>query len=165
MIIVSDTTPVNYLVLIGEIELLPALYGQILLPPAVHLELQQSGTPAPVVAWARSLPAWAQVKAPQQIGFTARLDPGEREAIALALEEKATLVLMDEQRGRAFARQQGLIVTGTLGVLEDAASRGLVDLPRAFQQLQGTSFQVSAALLQAILQRNALAPQPPEPVS
>ena len=157
MIIVSDTSPINYLVLIDEIELLHTLYDQILLPPAVHVALQHPNTPSSVVDWAQHLPYWVKVKAPQQLVFAAHLNPGESQAIALAIEENAILLLIDEQRGRAFARQQGLTVTGTLGVLEDGAQRGLVDLPIALQRLQKTSFQVSDSLLQAILHRNARA--------
>ena len=123
MIIVSDTSPINYLVLIDEIELLHTLYDQILLPPAVHVELQHPNTPSSVVDWAQHLPYWVKVKAPQQLVFAAHLNPGESQAIALAIEENAILLLIDEQRGRAFARQQGLTVTGTLGVLEDGATR------------------------------------------
>ena len=63
MIVVADTTPLNYLVLIGQIELLSVLYQRVLIPQEVHRELQQSRTPATVSQWAASLPAWCEVRA------------------------------------------------------------------------------------------------------
>ena len=59
----DDTTALNYLVLIGQIELLSALYQRVLIPQEVHRELQQSRTPPPVSHWAASLPAWCEVRA------------------------------------------------------------------------------------------------------
>jgi predicted nucleic acid-binding protein len=62
MIVVADTTPLNYLILIGEIELLSALYERILIPREVHQELQRIKSPPPVRAWAACLPAWCEVR-------------------------------------------------------------------------------------------------------
>ena len=66
----------------------------------------------------------------------ADLDPGEHDAILLALQVKADLVIMDEREGVEEARRLGLIVTGTLGVLDRAAERGLIDLPSAVASLR-----------------------------
>ncbi|MBI1790796.1 MAG: DUF3368 domain-containing protein [Acidobacteria bacterium] len=85
--------------------------------------------------------------------FDARLsglDAGEREAIALALDLPADLVLLDETKGRAAAAELGLIVSGTLGVIERAVPRGLLDLAAALGRLRETSFRASPKLLQSI---------------
>ncbi len=155
MLVISDTSPLNYLVLIEEIELLPRLYGQITLPGAVHQELQHPATPARVMAWAQNLPAWASVETPQYAPVVAGLGRGESEAIALALQHNAALVLIDERRGRNYAVEQGLAVTGTLGILEAAARRGLVNLPIAVSRLRTTSFRASPAAWKAFQERTA----------
>lgn len=86
MIIISDTSPLNYLVLIGQVERLPDLYGQVIIPQAVLDELQAEQTPEGVHAWLMSAPAWLKVQpltgaADSQLDY---LGPGEREAITLA---------------------------------------------------------------------------------
>jgi predicted nucleic acid-binding protein len=157
MIVIADTTPLNYLVLIDQPNLLPHLYGRVLIPPAVYEELQAEGTPAPVRDWAANHPAWLEVRPvllPWDIGLDP-LDEGEREAIALALEMKADLLIVDDRDARIEASRRKLIVIGTLRVLEDAAQLGLIDLPQALQRLQQTTFRASAKLLQAMRDRDA----------
>lgn len=154
MIVVSDTGPINYLVLIEQIGVLPVLHGKILIPPAVHAELQSADTPPPVVEWARQLPDWVEVKIPSMVLLEHGIHLGEAEAIALAIEERAVLLLMDDARGRTYANSQGLRITGTLGVLEAASRRGLVNLPDCIQRLQRTSFRAHPQLLEALLRRN-----------
>jgi predicted nucleic acid-binding protein len=86
MIVVADTSPLNYLILIGEVERLPSLYRKILIPQAVHKELLRAQTPLTVRNWAASLPAWCEersVTGPPDLGLD-DLDLGEREAIQLA---------------------------------------------------------------------------------
>jgi predicted nucleic acid-binding protein len=80
-----------------------------------------------------------------------RLDAGEVAAIALAANHPDALLLMDEAAGRAEAARRGIHVTGTLGILRDAASAGLVDLSSAFAKLKATSFRAPAGLIDAIL--------------
>jgi predicted nucleic acid-binding protein len=84
----------------------------------------------------------------------AHLGAGEREAILLAQEVRAEVLLMDEQDGRQAARSRGLTVTGTLGVLERAAERGLLDLPNTLARLVTTSFRVRDELIQGMLARD-----------
>lgn len=155
MVVVSDTGPINYLVLIGQVELLHHLYGKILLPPAVHAELTQPRTPPEVAVWVRNLPNWVEVRTPKTTLPNLSVDPGEREAISLALEVNASLVLMDDRLGRTEARQQGLDVIGTLGILDAAASRGLVDLSKALHSLRETNFRGSPVLFDEMLRRHS----------
>lgn len=98
MIVIADTSPVNYLVLIQEADLLPRLFGQVLIPPAVFAELKDPQAPPPVRAWLATAPLWLQVHSLRLHPDPALdyLDAGEREAIALAMELKADQVLMDE---------------------------------------------------------------------
>ncbi len=86
MIVVADTSPLNYLVLIGEIQLLPTLYERVLIPEEVHRELQRLQTPPSVQAWAAKLPSWCEVRVVTSTADPAlsELDPGERDAIQLA---------------------------------------------------------------------------------
>ena len=78
-------------------------------------------------------------------------DDGEVPTIALARSIGADLILMDDRDGVAFARAQGFEVTGTRGVLELAARRGLIDLVRAFTRLKATTFHYRQGLLDALL--------------
>jgi len=130
-VVISDTSPLHSLVLIGHVELLPGLYTEVLIPEAVADELRRPATPEPVRRWIADPPQWLQV-----VPLTAlpsfrpldRLDRGEHDAILLALHLKADLVLMDDREGAEEARSLGLSVTGTLGILDRAAERGLIEL-------------------------------------
>jgi predicted nucleic acid-binding protein len=156
MIVIADTTPLNYLVLIDQSNLLPRLYGRVLIPQAVYEEFQAEGAPASVRDWATHHPAWLEVRPallPLGIGLDP-LDPGEREAIALAVELKADLLILDDRDARLEATRRNLMVIGTLRVLEDAAELGLIDLPHAIERLQQTTFRASAKLFQAMLDRD-----------
>ena len=85
-----------------------------------------------------------------------KLDAGEREAIALALELKADLIILDDKDARLEATRRDLRVIGTLRVLEDAAQLDLIDLPIVLQKLQQTTFRASPKLLQGMLDRDAV---------
>src|SRR5258707_9792369 len=104
--IVADTTPLNYLVLIQATEILPNLYRRVLIPPAVKAELAHTNAPDIVRAWISQPPSWLEavpLKLPVDSTLS-HLDAGEGEAISLALELNATLLLMDERDGVNMAR-------------------------------------------------------------
>lgn len=151
MTVVADTGPINYLVLIGEPDVLYALYGGVLLPDAVRLELMNRAAPAAVREWISNPPTWVEIRAVEVPAGLDDLHPGERAAIRLAQEARAELLLLDEKRGRQAARQLGLPVLGTLGVLLDGAQRGLVSLPSSIERLKSTNFRISADVLRRIL--------------
>ncbi|HEX4277913.1 MAG TPA: hypothetical protein VHZ74_21310 [Bryobacteraceae bacterium] len=139
MVVVADTSPLNYLVLIGEIELLPPLYNRILIPQVVMDELKHPAGPTLVSGFAAHPPAWLQIEKmdepglPQPGASIADLDSGELAAIILA-EAHPNALLMDEIAGRAEAARRGIRSIGTLGILRDAALSGLLDLAAAFQK-------------------------------
>ena len=126
MIVVSDTSPLNYLVLIEEVEVLPALFGRVVVPPAVVEELQAPGAPDAVKAWIAAPPSWLEVRSPESTGTSLALGRGEREAICLASELSA-LCLIDDRKARREAERMGVRVTGLLGILAEARDRGLID--------------------------------------
>jgi predicted nucleic acid-binding protein len=155
MIAVADTSPLCYLVLIGEIDLLPELFSQVLVPEAELAELAHRDAPSAVRSWASNLPSWMSVKAvpPLATAGLERLQAGERAAILLAESTLAAIILLDEKAARRIATACGLRVTGILGVLGEAATRGLVELASAIDRLRMTSFRASPALLKATLDR------------
>jgi len=159
-LVVADTTPVNYLVLCQAIDVLRAIYGQVVIPSAVFAELNHERTPPIVRSWVNVLPEWVSVKTPVGPVLHPNLGLGEREAIALAKELNAVELLIDEQLAREFAVQSGLAVTGTVGVLEEAASRNLLDLPLALEKLRRTNFRFEEAMFQSALARLAQRKQP-----
>jgi predicted nucleic acid-binding protein len=85
---------------------------------------------------------------------TSSLDAGERAAIALADHLHADLILMDERRGTRVCLLKGFAVTGTLGILDLAARRGLIDLAEAFSRLKITNFRYRPEMLEHLLQRH-----------
>ena len=155
MIVVADTSPINYLVLIGQIDLLARLYARILIPPAVLAELKHPVAPKAVRDWASDTPEWVEVLSPKNSLNLAQLDPGESEAIALATEMHAEVLLIDERAGRREAVRRGLRVAGTLSVLDEADQAGLVSFDQAVAQLRKTSFRVSQAVLSEVAQKRS----------
>ena len=145
MIAVADTSPICYLILIGEIDLLPKLFSQVLAPQAVLAELLHEDAPATVGSWASNLPDWicASETLPLATSGLEKLQAGEQAAILLAESIKADIILLDEKAARRVAADRGLRVTGILGVLGEAATRGLVELAPAIDRLRVTNFRSS----------------------
>ena len=157
MPVVSNTTPLNYLILIRQADVLREVYGQIVIPQAVLDEMQRGETPVAVRQWIANRPDWIEV---QQVSMAhdvalEELGAGEREAIALAEQLGASAIILDERIARQEASRRGLSVTGTLGVIDKAAERGLLDLAEAFERLQRTTFRASQELYQRFLDRDA----------
>src|SRR5665213_1039777 len=153
-VVVADTSPLNYLVLIGQIDLLRRLYGRVVVPPEVIAELTDGAAPREVLEWIRSRPEWLEVRTPledRSDSALSQIDPGERAAILLAQEERDVLLLIDDAAGRMKASRRHIPNTGTLGVLRAAAMRDLLDLPRALARLGATNFRVSQSLIDALI--------------
>ena len=152
MIIVSNTSPINYLILIGHINLLPELFGAIIIPQAVYSELSDASAPSPFQTWIATPPNWLKIQPVSQSSdaILDLLDPGEREAILLAQEINANLLLLDDMKARRTASERGFPITGILGILDQAATIKLIDLPAAVQNLQSASFWASDSLFQTV---------------
>ena len=155
MIVVSDTSPLRCLAHLGLLDLLRVLYGQVLVPPAVANELLFAKPQFPAID-VTTLP-FVQVQGPHSQQSVqphlSLLDAGEAEALALAVEVGANLVLIDERHGDAVAKQLGLVTIGTLGVLLRGKTAGHVVVvgPLIDQLQQGLGFFVSAALKAQVL--------------
>jgi predicted nucleic acid-binding protein len=149
LIIVSNSSPLIGLGAIGRLELLHGLFGEIFIPDAVVHEVRSVRTSK--VVWVVPRPVEDLLLAQ---ALEAELDRGEAEAIALALELKADLLLMDERRGRRLASGFGLKVLGVLGVLVAAKRQGLIEKvePLLLDLREGAGFRVSEALFQRALE-------------
>jgi len=151
-VVVADTSPINYLVLIGAAEVREQLYRQIVIPEDVFIELTDRGAPSEVREWAANYPDWVEVRnSPRPDAALRELDAGEAAAITLAEMETDVLLLMDEAAGRLEASRRGIPNTGTLGVLRRAAIDGFVDLREALDRLTATNFRVPRALIEELL--------------
>jgi len=153
--VVSDTSPLHYLVLCGSVDVLPALFGEVLIPPKVAQELRHSRTPAAVSAWLATAPSWLKVQAPSQVDLALPVDAGEGEAICLALEVGARALLIDDRKGRTTAGRLGLAVIGTLGILDAASKRGLLDLATVIDRLRHSNARLDPELLTTLLRKTS----------
>jgi predicted nucleic acid-binding protein len=132
MLAVSDTSPISNLASIGRLNLLQAQFSEVRIPPAVAAELTSHPDKAASAAIDASLRQWVSIVTPQDTPLQRMLrrlvDPGEAEAIALASDLCAAIVIIDELEGRILARQLGLSITGTLGILLRAKRNGQLPL-------------------------------------
>ncbi len=130
MIVVSNTSPIINLAAIGQLELLQHIYRTIMIPQAVYHEVAVKGREQPGAIEIQTYD-WFEHYHVQDRGLFSHLeqylDAGEAEAIALAVELKADLLLMDERSGRNIAKQLGVTVIGLLGVLLVAKQRGYIN--------------------------------------
>jgi predicted nucleic acid-binding protein len=125
MIVIADTSPLHYLILLEHADVLQHLYGRVIIPEAVVRELQAQKTPAVVRRWITSPPGWLQIR---QIAVPpdpalVEVDPGEREAISLAETLRADALIIDEKMGRREAQRRKLRVIGTVRVGRCGGSR------------------------------------------
>jgi uncharacterized protein len=152
VIVISDTSPINYLCRIGQIDILHAIFGRVIVPTAVARELGQPATPKSVRDFIAQLPDWLIVQEPANPhAVIADVGAGERQAIALALELSADYLIVDDLGARAVAEQQKIGVIGTLGVLKLAANRGLLPLDSAIDDLRLCEFYLFDKLIEEML--------------
>lgn len=152
-VVIADTGPIHYLVLIGHSEVLPALFEKVIVPSAVYDELARAEAPDAVRDWIKAPPAWLEVQpgSPFEDPSLEGLDDGEQAALALAASLAADLVLMDDRDGVRIARYKGFRVIGTLRVLELGARRGLLDLAEAFERIKRTNFRYRQEIMDELL--------------
>lgn len=157
--VVSDTSPLVYLTRLGHLGWLRELYGAIVLPEAVWKEITVGGKGLPEgnaveAAFASGWMSVRQASLPPELTADEELDPGESEAIALARELSAILII-DDAAGRRVGERLGLRLTGTAGVLLAAKLRGLTpSLKRELDRLQSeTTFRLSEDLRAELLEQ------------
>lgn len=155
ILVVADTGPINYLIQTGQIELLGQLVEKTVLPASVKVELMHKAAPEAVRTWVASPPGWVEIRAAKRLIEAKDISNADREAIALALELDATLLLMEDQQARRCANALGVATLGTVGLLEAAAERELVSLSSALEKLRATSFYITDELIENALQRDA----------
>ena len=155
MLVVADTSPFIGLIKIGHVEVLPRLYGAVMIPPEVAAELASSKRTPDVRAFIASDPPWLSVRAPVRVETITGIDPGECAAISLARELGADLLLIDENKGREAAMARHIRTVRTAAVLFDAANVGVLpDLKSAFDRLKATNFRVPVKVLDELLRRH-----------
>ncbi|TXM64895.1 DUF3368 domain-containing protein [Methylobacterium sp. WL103] len=153
---VADTGPLHYLVLIRRISVLPILLTGVSIPETVRRELSHPEAPVLVRGWMSAPPPWLAIE-PDPTGSDpslGRLDAGEREALRLASALSADLILMDDRAGVGAARARGVAVTGTLGIIDLAARRRLLDVRDAVDRLRATNFRCRPMLFDALIARH-----------
>ncbi len=153
MIIVSDTSPLCYLLLIDQIDVLRELYSVVVIPQAVSDELNSPESPSVIRNWIAQPPSWLHIQTvdTSSISGLEKLDSGEREAILLAEQLTAELVILDDKAARRIATERGLKIIGLLGILKDAANSDLLDLATTFERLRAVGFWVAPRLLEQLL--------------
>jgi predicted nucleic acid-binding protein len=156
MLVVSDATPINILITLGHEAILPALFQSIVIPPSVAEELSRPSTIERVRDLVASPPAWLKTVTPSSSAPSQSLrHRGEQDAMQLALELKADAILLDEHAARIRASKLGLRVIGTVGLLEQAANKGLIqDLAALHDRLRSSWFYVSDSILNESLARH-----------
>lgn len=144
MIVISDTTPLRYLIEIEQVHILETLFGKIIIPEKVAEELQHPKTPHQVKSWMQAPPDWLEVRKADLTVFTPqkKIDDGEREAFALALELNADAVLLDDKYALTEAKRLNLQTIALFTLFEIAAARNLINLPQTIEAIRRTNFRL-----------------------
>jgi predicted nucleic acid-binding protein len=152
ILVVTDTGPIHYLTLLGRIGLLPHFYGEVLIPAAVLRELGHASTPQQIRDFIHGQPSWLKViDCPETDPKFDRFGIGEREALTVAMLHPGAVLLCDDGAARAAARSQNIPVSGTLGVLRDAALSKLLDIRVEVERLRAeTNFRGSDKLFESV---------------
>ena len=144
MITIADTTPIHYLIILERTEILPKIFGEIIIPAAVAEEMMHPKAPLEVRNWIASPPEWVSIRSPKHtyLPRLRGLGKGEIAAIALAIEEHADAVLIDDREAIREGKSLNLIVFTTLSVLEIAAIQNLLNFEETLEELSQTSFRM-----------------------
>jgi predicted nucleic acid-binding protein len=155
VIVVSDNSVLSCLSEIGELDLLRRLYGKVTITETIRKEAIHSSAPEALRLLLLKMPDWISVvpDASPYLEETGALDAGEASAITLAWQFRdSSLLILDEKRGRKVATALGLQITGTAGLLTDAAAAGLVDFEDVFLRLSKTAFRLSGQVVDTLRQ-------------
>jgi len=155
--VVADTGPLNYLILIEAVDLLPRIFSEVSIPSGVRDELSHPKAPIAVRSWIADPPAWLNIVSVGSLPLIGPsvLDQGENQAIALAFQQQADIVI-DDRDGVLQARKMNLEAIGTLAVLVRASQREWIQLPEMFRRLRATSFRSPVHLMARMLEEDAL---------
>ena len=158
-VVIADTGPLIALARIGQLDLLRRLYGRVVVPPAVHTELAiDSNRPGAKALAGVFAAGWVVIEAVTDSSVRWELNqllgPGEAEAMALAEQEHARFLLIDDARGRRTARSRGIPVVGVAGMLLVAKSRGeLAAVGPVLDRLSSAGYRLSPPLVAGTLAR------------
>lgn len=153
MIVISDNSVLSCLAEIGELGLLRSLYGEVVITETILREAVHASAPEALRHLFMRTPGWIAV-VPDVLPYleeTGVLDAGEASAITLAWQNRdSSLLILDEKRGRKVASALGLQITGTAGLLTDAAAAGLIDFEDVFSRLSRTEFRLSPQIVKGL---------------
>jgi predicted nucleic acid-binding protein len=146
-LVIADASVLIIFDKIERLDILRDLYQEILTTPEISDEFQ------------KSLPDWIKVKSPGNKKYQKlienHLDVGEASAIALAMEDKESLIILDDLRARKYAKRLGIKITGTLGVINKAKETGIIEkIKPVIEKLIEKDFRVSKNIIQNLLERN-----------
>lgn len=156
MIVVSNTSPISNLAKVGQLNLMQQIYGRILIPCAVHEEILDDRAGETVITAVQSA-IWVEIQSVQNRELVdelrTRVNVGEAEAIALAVEVEASRLLIDERLGRQAAKDFGLKITGVLGILLLAKRQNLIEAVKPIMNdlISQANFRISSQLYTDVL--------------
>ncbi|MCL1465698.1 DUF3368 domain-containing protein [Argonema galeatum] len=157
MTVISNTTPLINFAAINRLDILQAMFGQIVIPQAVYDETTGSNFPDSQVVLQAIASGWLQVRQVSTIAseISPTLDQGEREAIALAIATSEQRILLDEREARQVAQSFGLQVIGSLGILLLAKNKQIIPQvqPLLDAMIHTAQYWVSATLYQQVLRQ------------
>ncbi len=152
--VICNTSPLQYLHQIGQLSILPALVGSIIVPPSVLVELDtgiEKGLDLPQPENLRWIRIQAPISAPA-VSLIADLGPGESQVLMLALEIPGSVALLDDALARRIAIAKGIPIKGTLGLLLDAKRAGhLTAVKPSVDRLQELGFRLGQETRDAVL--------------
>ncbi|WP_392531253.1 DUF3368 domain-containing protein [Nostoc sp. C117] len=157
MTVVCNATPLINFAAINRLDILGAVFGQIVIPQAVYEKTTFTGFPGSEFVLQAIASEWLQVRSISSIelNIPPELDKGEREAITLAIETGETRILLDEREARQVAQSLGLQVIGTLGILLLSKNKNIITQvkPLLDAMINTTQYWVSRSLYEKVLQQ------------
>ena len=152
-VIVSDTSPITSLIQIGRLDLVNQVFGSVVIPDAVYAELCRVPQQEEILNNQNWIFFQKAKKKKKVVNLEIELDPGEAEAIILALEIKADYLLIDEWKGREKAEELGIKIIGVLGLLLRAKNEGFISAVKILMDelIYKAEFRIHPALYQQVL--------------
>jgi len=152
--VICNTSPLQYLHQIGQLSILPALAGSIIVPPSVQIELDAGMAKGLDLPKLENL-SWVRIRAPisaKAVSLITDLGPGESQVLMLALETPGSIALLDDALARRVATTKGIPIKGTLGLLLDAKHAGhLTAVKPSLDILQEMGFRLAEQTREAVL--------------